>query len=89
MWNEILEHAITGKVIETLLDQGFRIEISDQDGGGLYIYCSPDNKEFEQGKERKYWIRLVPGNGVDLVNDYSTNLKKPMKLVEQFIKRFE
>lgn len=41
-WDELLEHAIVGRLIACLLDDGFRLEVSDKAGGGLHIYGAPD-----------------------------------------------
>ena len=80
-----LENAILGKIVMTLLDDGFRVILSDQDGGGLYLYANPDNGDQEPEGGYKYWIRLTPGNGVDFITDYTINLEKIMKPVEDFI----
>lgn len=50
-WNQILEDAIIGMAITALVDDGYRIEISDQDGGGLFVYATEDGW--------KHWLRLV------------------------------
>ena len=41
-WNDILEDAIVGKLVNTLIDDGYRLEMSDQDGGGLFVYAVED-----------------------------------------------
>lgn len=87
-WNSILEDAIVGKVVSALIDDGFRIEMSDQDGGGLFVYA------VESGGEKpmdgyNYWVRLVPGNGTDVIVDYTTNLEKTLKPVNDFAEQFQ
>ena len=86
--NAIIEDAIIGKVVTALIDEGFRIEASDQDGGGLFIYAAEDG-----GKKPKdgynYWVRLVPGNGADVLSDYTTNLETVLKPVNEFAEQFQ
>ncbi len=77
-WNQILEDAIIGKVVTTLIDEGFRVEMSDQDGGGLFVYAAEDGGQKPEGGYN-YWVRLVPGNGVDVIVDYTTNLETMLK----------
>lgn len=86
-WNQILEDAIVGKLIAALIDEGFRLEVSDQDGGGLFVYAVPDggNKP-EAGFD--YWVRLVPGNGADVIVDFTTNLETLLKPVNAFAEQF-
>lgn len=86
-WEQILEDVVIGKLVSTLIDEGFRIEISNQDGGGLFIYGVPDNGEKpETGFD--YWAHLVPGNGPDIIVDYSLNLDTMMKPVNEFTSQF-
>ena len=84
---QLIEDAIVGKIVNTLLDEQFRLEISDQDGGGLYIYAMDGDGKPEGGFE--YWIRLTPGNGRDILTDYTTNLEKTLKPVNDFINLIE
>lgn len=55
-----------------LVDEGYRVEMSDQDGGGLFAYAW-------QGEKRPakflHYVRFVPGNGADVLVDYTTNLE--------------
>jgi hypothetical protein len=86
-WNDILEAAIVGKLINELTSNAFRLEISDQDGGGLFVYAAADGGEKpEAGYE--YWVRLVPGNGADVIVDYTTNLEDTIKPVNEFANTF-
>lgn len=88
-WGEILEAAIVGKVVSTLIDEGFRVQLSDQDGGGLFVYAMPDGEEFpsEPGSVN-HWVRLVPGNGPDVISDYTVNLQDTLKEVNEFAAQF-
>lgn len=86
-WNDVLEDSIIGRVIGALLDEGFRIEISDQDGGGLFVYGVPDGGE-KPKTGFDYWVRLVRGNGVDVIVDYTTNLEVVLASVNLFIDNF-
>lgn len=88
MWNQILEDAIFGKVIGALIDEGFRVEISDQDGGGLHVYAAADGGE-KPDTGYAYWVKLVPGNGPDIIVDYTTNLESIIKPINEFVARFQ
>ena len=81
---QLFEDAILGKIVNALIDNGFRVEVSDQDGGGLYIYAAADGGQtLADGYD--YWVRLVPGNGSSYISDYSTNLEPVLKPVNAFI----
>jgi hypothetical protein len=82
MWNQLLEDAIVGKLFAALIEDGYRVEASDQDGGGLYLYAYPDAAKPK--KPANHWVRLVPGNGADVITDYSTNLERTLKPVNDF-----
>ena len=82
--NQLVEEIVLGKVVNAMLDDGFRIEISDQDGGGLYIYGSENGGEkLEDGY--KFWVKLTPGNGKDILCDYSTNLESLLAPINAFV----
>jgi hypothetical protein len=71
-----------------LLDEGFRLEVSDQDGGGLFVYAA------EEGGTKPltgyvYWVRLTPGNGADVITDYTTNLETIIKPVNDFAAQYQ
>lgn len=82
--NETLELVLFGKVINALLEHGYRVTISDQDGGGLFVYALPDNGETIPAGGYKHWVTLVPGNGPDFISDYTTNLERVLKDVNAF-----
>lgn len=86
-WNQILEDAIVGRLIGALVDDGFRIEISDQDGGGLFVYAAEDGGA-KPKDGFKFWARLQPGNGADVIVDYTTNLEALLKPVNAFAASF-
>ena len=86
--NQWVEDAIIGKVITTLVEEGFRLEISDQDGGGLFVYAAADGGEKPEDGYN-YWVRLVPGNGADVIVDYTTNLEATIKPVSEFAATFQ
>ena len=80
---QLLEDAILGKIVNALVTNGFRVEVSDQDGGGLYVYAAAgDGQKPDDGYD--YWVRLVPGNGSSYISDYSTNLESVLKPVNAF-----
>ena len=88
-WNSILEHAIVGKLVDCLVQEGFRIEMSDQDcpDGLTYVYAWKD----EVGRPVdgvKYYVKLVPGNGADVISDYTTNLETVLKDVNEFASQY-
>lgn len=89
-WANILEAAILGKLVATLIEEGYRIELSDVDGGGLFLYAVPVDEDNGQKPARgyNYWVRLVPGNGTDLIVDYTTNLENIIKPVNDFVALF-
>lgn len=87
-WNSILEDAIVGKLVATLIDEGFRVEMSDQDGGGLFVYAAEDGGQRPEDGF-KYWVRLVPGNGADVLVDFTANLEKIIKPVNDFAAQFQ
>ena len=84
-WNDILEHAIVGSLVSTLVDAGYRVEMSDQDGGGLFVYAWIG--EVRAG-DAQHWVRLVPGNGADVIVDYTTNLEAILKEVNAFAEQY-
>jgi len=86
MWNQILEDAILGKVISCLLDHGFRVVVSDQDGGGLHVYGMADNGFMGAADKADCFVKCVPGNGADFISDYSTSLEKVIKPANDFCK---
>lgn len=86
-WNQILEDAIVGKLVVCLVDEGFRVEISNVDGGGLFVYAAPDGG-YQPKDGWKYWVRLVPGNNVGIIVAYTSNLEDVIKDVLIFSKTF-
>ena len=87
-WNQIIEDAIIGKLVTTLVDENFRVELSDQDGGGLFVYAAKDGGKKPKGGYN-YWVRLVPGNGANVIVDYTTNLQTTLALVDDFAAQFQ
>lgn len=86
-WESILEDAIVGKVIGALIDDGYRLEVSDQDGGGLFVYAAEDGGEKPKAGYQ-FWVRLVLGNGADVISDYTANLEETLKPVNEFAAQF-
>lgn len=85
-WNQILEDAIVGRLVTALVDESFRVEMSDQDGGGLFVYAWENHKK--RPANFNYWVRLVPGNGAEVIVDYTTNLEATLKEVNEFAAGF-
>lgn len=82
-WDQIIEDAITGKVVTALLDAGYRVEISDQDGGGLFVYAW---ETAQRPAKFNHWVRITPGNGADALVDHTTSLETVLKPVNDFCK---
>jgi hypothetical protein len=76
------EKIILGACVMALTEEAYRVEVSDQDGGGLYIYAAENGGNIpEAGAD--YWIRFTSGNreAVDFITDYTTNLEDALKPV--------
>lgn len=86
----ITEDAILGRIVTVLVEDGFRVELSDQDGGGLHVYASPDNGDITVDGAY-HWLRLTPGNdeACGFITDYSVNLEETLKPVFEFIADLE
>lgn len=87
-WAQLLEDAIIGKVIAALVENSYRIEISDQDGGGLFVYAAEYNGH-KPCDGYAFWVRLTLGNGMDVITDYTTNLEKLMAPINAFAASFQ
>lgn len=87
-WSEVLEHALLGHVISCMVDAGYRVIVSDQDGGGLFVYGIADGGEKRPAGGYTYWVRCVPGNGADFISDYSTNLESVLAPANAFAFQF-
>lgn len=88
-WAQLLEDIILGKIVTALMDNGFRVVISDQDGGGLHVYGIADNGETAPDGKYDYWVRCVPGNGDTFISDYTTNLETVLAPVNAFSRSVE
>ena len=52
----LVEDAILGRIVHELaVKRGFRVEVCDQDGGGLYLYAVPDGGE-KPADGYNYWV---------------------------------
>lgn len=78
-FNQMLEAAILGKLVECLLDAGMRVTVSDQDGGGLHVYGVADNGEMAPEGGYEFWVKCVPGNGADFISDYAVKTEPHIK----------
>lgn len=87
-WNQILEDAILGRVIIALIDEDFRLVTSDHNGGELFIYAVPNGGELPDGGF-SYWVKLVRGNGPDMISDYTANLEAALKSAIDFAVQFQ
>lgn len=87
-WNQILEDAIVGRVLTALVEDGYRVEASDQDGGGLHLYAAEDGEEMPHDGF-KHWVKLVPGNGAEVIVDYTVSLESTIRPVNEFAAQFQ
>lgn len=85
--NQIIEDAIVGKLLTALVDDGYRLEVSDQDGGGLHIYAVEEGASVP-ADGYSHWVLLVPGNGVSVISDYTKSLEATIQAVNDFADLF-
>ena len=79
----LTENVILGALISALLDADYRVQLSDQDGGGLYAYVwSADSQQTPDGFDS--WVRMTPGNEY-LITDYTTDLEPVMVKVTALV----
>jgi len=81
-WKQLLEDAIAGKLLSTLLNAGYQVDIEFQ-GGYVWFYAFDTEKRPSQ---YKYWVKCVEGNYADFITDYTTNLEETLKPVNEFVK---
>jgi hypothetical protein len=74
----LIERAVIGELVLDLTEQGFRVELCSLDGGGLHLYAAEDGGN-KPDDGWKFWIRLQPGNGADVIVDYSVNFEDRLK----------
>ena len=84
----LTERAIVGALVMELINNGFRVEMCDQDGGGLHVYAVPDGGQ-KPTDGYDYWIILVPGNGTDVISDYSVNFETILAPVFKFVETLD
>lgn len=72
--SKLTECSIVGELVLTLTEQGFRVELCALDGGGLHLYAVIDGEE-KPADGWKYWVKLVEGNGPNIISDYSVNIE--------------
>lgn len=71
--NDMIERAIIGELVLALTEQDYRVELCTLDGGGLHLYAAPDGGQIVPGECE--WVRLVEGNGVDIISDFSATIE--------------
>lgn len=82
-----MESMLVGRAVLALIDAGYRVELSDQDGDGLYLYAWQTER---RPTKHDHWIKFVTGNGVDALSDYSMSLEpvlKPVNALAEFFMR--
>lgn len=85
--NELLEQAIVGKLIQALTDEGFNVKAVPQECEYSWIYAWPCELENEP-ETYDHWVKLVYGNGCDIISDYSMSLETVIKPVNDFTELF-
>jgi hypothetical protein len=85
---KLIKNSIIGELVLALTNDGYRVELCDQDGGGLFLYAAPDSG-FKPEDGWEYWVRLTPGNDVYLITDYSINLEDVLAPVFEYAKTLE
>lgn len=85
--SEMIENMIVGALVNALLNQGYQAHFSDQDGGGTFVYVSNDGHKPRGGF--KHWVRLMPGNGADVISDYTTSLEETIKPANDLAAQFQ
>lgn len=70
----LLCNAVIGALVLNAIEEGYRVELSNQDGNGLHLYAVPDNGERKPGELFDFWVRLQPENDTmaDIIIDFST-----------------
>lgn len=89
--NQLIREAVIGRLVMALVEEGYRVELSDQDGGGLHLYAAPDGGQIADGECRR-WIKLVPDNAPEAIfSDWSTarGWEKTFKPVMDFASMFD
>lgn len=73
---KITDSIIIGAAVLALVDESYRVELSDQDGGGIYLYAAPNGGQIPE-TDAEYWISFVTDNdsAIDVIADYSVNLE--------------
>lgn len=81
----LLAPAVIGVLVTSLIDDGWRIEFSNMDGGGLHIYGAPNGEPIPEPGEVIYWAKLQPTNDApDVIVDYSTQIEWMVSLKPVF-----
>jgi hypothetical protein len=77
----LANNAILGRAVMHMIDAGYRVELSDQDGGGLYLYAWKADKP--RPAKVDYWIRFTEGasNPEEMIRNYTANLQTVLKPV--------
>ncbi|MGH6792163.1 MAG: hypothetical protein ACRECF_05430 [Methyloceanibacter sp.] len=83
------EAIIFGRLIAELINSDFRVEIASSgvDGGtpnAWYVYARKADEEKIPPDGYRCWVIVIPGNGVDFISDYTTNLENVLKPVTAY-----
>jgi len=74
-----LEDIIVGKLLRALNDNDYRAEIETDGYIGVFDSMTDNKVGF---------IKLVAGNGSEIISDYSTNLEEVLKPVQEFCEQY-
>lgn len=69
-----IERQIIGELVLSLTDENFRVEFCAVDNGDLYLYAKENG-----APDCKYLVKLVAGNGGDIITDYSLSIQPRIK----------
>lgn len=101
-WELELERQIATKVVECLIKADFTVSVND--GEEIVLQYSTDvpailaamfstDEDYLLVHDRKSgrsrgWVRLLHGNGVDMISDYTINLESAIKDANDFAEQW-
>lgn len=99
--NMVIERMILKRLVEHLLGLGHKLTVND--GEEETVKRSSDRTEVLKAlrtTDEDYlivhrdglkdgWVRLIYGNGIDLISDYTTNLEEELEPVNEFVNRMD
>lgn len=98
-----IERRICNRVIQDLLGQGYSLGVNDGEET-VVTHCTDQTKiaeamfstdedyllVYQPGKDRHFgWVRLIYGNGCDVVSDYTINLEPHLEAANKYADSLE